>query len=100
MDRKELHATIRYSRFAKHKGCPSGVLEAHHERKKERYASNPDIDTERSKYNFHITIEWESQGLSNTATYELTADISGSEENRSWLLDRIFNLVMATGKGD
>ena len=40
-------------RFAKHKGCPSGALEAHHERKKERYASNPDIDTERSKYNFH-----------------------------------------------
>lgn len=41
-------------RFAKHKGAPSGALEAHHERKKERYASNPDIDTERSKYNFHI----------------------------------------------
>ncbi|MGX8119337.1 plasmid recombination protein, partial [Clostridioides difficile] len=40
-------------RFAKHKGAPSGALEAHHERKKERYASNPDIDTERSKYNFH-----------------------------------------------
>ena len=40
-------------RFAKHKGCPSGALEAHHERKKERYASNPDIDTECSKYNFH-----------------------------------------------
>ena len=35
-------------RFAKHKGAPSGALEAHHERKKERYASNPDIDTERS----------------------------------------------------
>ncbi|MBQ2450233.1 MAG: plasmid recombination protein [Lachnospiraceae bacterium] len=41
-------------RFAKHKGAPSGALEAHHEREKERYASNPDIDTERSKYNFHI----------------------------------------------
>ena len=37
-------------RFAKHKGAPSGALEAHHEREKERYASNPDIDTERSKY--------------------------------------------------
>ena len=41
-------------RFAKHKGAPSGALEAHHERKKERYASNPDIDTERSKYNFQL----------------------------------------------
>ena len=40
-------------RFAKHKGAPAGALEAHHERTKERYASNPDIDTSRSKYNFH-----------------------------------------------
>ena len=40
-------------RFAKHKGG-AGALEAHHERKKEKYASNPDIDTERSKFNFHI----------------------------------------------
>jgi len=29
-------------------------LEAHHERTKEKYASNPDINTERSKHNFHI----------------------------------------------
>ncbi len=41
-------------RFAKHKGHPAGSLEAHHEREKEKYASNPDIDTSRSKYNFHI----------------------------------------------
>jgi len=40
-------------RFAKHKGS-AGALEAHHERAKEKYASNPDINTERSKYNFHI----------------------------------------------
>lgn len=41
-------------RFAKHKGGSAGALEAHHERTKEKYASNPDIDTGRSKYNFHI----------------------------------------------
>lgn len=41
-------------RFAKHKGNPARALEAHHERQKERYASNPDIDTARSKENFHI----------------------------------------------
>ena len=29
-------------------------MEAHHERTKENYASNPDVDTSRSKYNFHI----------------------------------------------
>ncbi len=40
-------------RFAKQKGG-AGALEAHHERTKAKYASNPDIDTERSKLNFHI----------------------------------------------
>lgn len=41
-------------RFEKHKGTPARALESHHERQKEKYASNPDIDTSRSKYNFHI----------------------------------------------
>ena len=41
-------------RFAKHKAGPAGALEAHHERTKDRYASNPDIDITRSKDNFHI----------------------------------------------
>ena len=40
-------------RFKKMKGG-AGALEAHHERTKEKYASNPDIDTTKSKYNFHI----------------------------------------------
>lgn len=41
-------------RFEKHKGNPARPLEAHHERQKEKYASNPDIDISKSKYNFHI----------------------------------------------
>ena len=41
-------------RFEKHKGNPARSLEAHHERQKEKYASNPDIDMSKSKYNFHI----------------------------------------------
>ena len=45
------HAILR---FEKHKGHPAGPLEAHHERKKEQYASNPDIDTNRSRYNLHL----------------------------------------------
>mgnify|MGYP000570965577 CR=1 FL=1 len=45
------HAILR---FEKHKGNPARPLEAHHERQKEQYASNPDIDASRSKYNFHI----------------------------------------------
>ena len=40
-------------RFAKQKGG-FGALEAHHERTKEKYASNPDIDPSRKRYNFHI----------------------------------------------
>jgi len=53
---KEVKAIAQYGilRFAKHKGAPAGALEAHHERKKEKYASNLDVDTTRSKYNFHI----------------------------------------------
>lgn len=41
-------------RFEKHKGNPARPLEAHHERQKEKYASNPDIDMSKSKFNFHI----------------------------------------------
>ena len=41
-------------RFAKYKGPEIGNIEAHNERTKEHYASNPDVDTSRSKDNFHI----------------------------------------------
>ena len=38
-------------RFAKHKGGASKALSAHHERTKEVYASNPDIDKNRTIQN-------------------------------------------------
>ena len=41
-------------RFAKYKGPEIGHIEAHNERTKEKYASNPDIDTSRSNLNFHL----------------------------------------------
>ena len=41
-------------RFAKYKGPEIANIEAHNERTKEKYASNPDVDTGRSKYNFHL----------------------------------------------
>ncbi len=41
-------------RFAKYKGPEIGQIEAHNERKKEKYASNPDIDASRSHLNFHL----------------------------------------------
>lgn len=51
MTQKAQHTILR---FAKHKAGPAGTLETHHERTKEQYASNPDIDTSRSRDNFHI----------------------------------------------
>ena len=41
-------------RFAKYKGPEIGQIEAHNERTKETYASNPDIKTELSQFNFHL----------------------------------------------
>ncbi len=41
-------------RFAKYKGPEIGHIESHNERTKEKYASNPDVDTSRSQYNFHL----------------------------------------------
>ena len=41
-------------RFAKYKGPEIGNIEAHNERTKEKYASNPDVDISRSKNNFHL----------------------------------------------
>ena len=49
--RKAQYAILR---FAKYKGPTISRIEAHNERTKEFYASNPDIKTELSKYNFHL----------------------------------------------
>ena len=43
-------------RFAKYKGPEIGHIEAHNERAKEKYASNPDVDTARSHLNFHLVM--------------------------------------------
>ena len=41
-------------RFEKRKGGPATAIEKHHERKKEQYASNPDVDRSRSDLNYHL----------------------------------------------
>ena len=41
-------------RFSKQKGNPATKIEAHHERTKEEYKSNPDIDISKSKNNIHL----------------------------------------------
>lgn len=44
-------------RFAKYKGPEISGIEAHNERTKEKYASNPDIDPSRTHLNFHLTLK-------------------------------------------
>lgn len=44
----------RILRFAKYKGPEISGIEAHNERTKEKYASNPDIDPSRTHLNFHL----------------------------------------------
>ncbi len=41
-------------RFAKYKGPEISHIEAHNERTKEKYASNPDVETTRSSQKFHL----------------------------------------------
>ena len=41
-------------RFAKYKGPEISAIEAHNERRKEKYASNPDVNPEKSSLNFHL----------------------------------------------
>ena len=49
--RKSRYAILR---FQKYKGLMVSRIEAHNERTKEVYASNPDIRTDLSKHNFHM----------------------------------------------
>ena len=41
-------------RFSKQKGNPARAIQVHHEREKEIYKSNPDINLEKSKDNIHL----------------------------------------------
>ncbi len=41
-------------RFSKQKGNPATKIEVHHERTKEEYKSNPDIDISKSQNNIHL----------------------------------------------
>lgn len=88
------HAILR---FEKHKGHPAGPLEAHHERKKEQYASNPDIDTSRSKYNFHIPCSVicplsSNKSLDDISSIKKSASVV-IEEIRSCIVSKISHLI-------
>jgi len=54
MGEASMKAQYAILRFAKYKGPEIGHIESHNERTKEKYASNPDVDTSRSHLNFHL----------------------------------------------
>ena len=65
---KAQHAILR---FAKYKGPTVSRIEAHNERTKETYASNPDIKTELSKHNFHPVVpDGKYRDISNRIIWE------------------------------
>ena len=49
-------------RFQKRKAGSVAACERHNERKKEAYKSNPDIDMERSKHNYHLAVSYTHLG--------------------------------------
>ena len=53
-ERKEREMPYAILRFQKRKAGGVAACERHNERKKEAYKSNPDIDMERSKNNYHL----------------------------------------------
>ena len=58
-------------RFAKYKGPTVSRIEAHNERPKETYASNPDIKVELSKHNFHPVVpDGKYRDISNRIIWE------------------------------
>ena len=61
-------------RFQKRKAGSVAACERHNERKKEAYKSNPDIDMERSKNNYHLV----PPPRHTTATLPLTSTPSKS----------------------
>ena len=61
-------------RFAKHKGNPARAIQAHHEREKEKYKSNPDIKVDKIKNNIHL--------VTPTASYKVSI-IQAAEYGRT-----------------
>lgn len=64
--------TYAIMRFAKYKGPEISRIEAHDERTKEKYASNPDVDTSRSHLNYHL---FEPQGKYRTMSEKRIAEV-------------------------
>ena len=60
-------------RFQKYKGAEIGQIEAHNERTKEKYASNPDVDLKRTHLNFHL--------ISPTAAYRDASNLQIAKAN-------------------
>ena len=62
-------------RFAKDKGPEINGIEVLDERTKEKYVSNPDVDTSLTQYNFHLI---EPKGRYRVDVFPLYAENPGS----------------------
>lgn len=62
-------------RFAKDKGPEISGIEVLDERTKEKYVSNPDVDTSLTQYNFHLI---EPKGRYRAEAFPLYAENPGS----------------------
>lgn len=66
-------------RFAKQKGGAARSIDAHHERTKDEYASNPDIDKSRIAQNYHlVTPRWSYEQEISTGSRWRAAGCAGT----------------------
>ena len=72
------------SSICKYKGPEISQIEGHNERTKEKYNSNPDIDTSRSHLNFHLVIR---------KYPNLERGMSASETGRDHIPPRVFKQI-------
>lgn len=95
-------------RFVQYKGPAIGSMEAHNERTKEQYASNPDIDTTQSGQNVHLIAPFgpyreTARRMASEAKCRLRKDSVRSQtvwlcgDTRQELLDQYLQLSIKAG---
>ena len=77
-------------RFQKYKGAEIGQIEAHNERAKEKYASNPDVDLKRTHLNFHL--------ISPNAAYRDASNLQIAKANCRTRKDSVRLVEVIVGK--
>ena len=84
-------------RFAKYKGPEISKIEAHNERTKEEYKSNPTIDRSRSQYNFHLVEP--PQGYRKESERQIKAAGCRAKSNSVRMVEALFTASPEFFKG-